>query len=187
MLEILLLLLCKSVLEHSLALIHRLYLLQLFLYQIVQVGLDLRIHELLHHILEVLVSLQRRLVPAKTVTRIKSHAAQVLRHSHQALYLILLLVAHGFVGVHDLPFLDDVLSHMHDLIHVLVLELYDLLESLLVHSDHLHVLLVMLVLLLHVPSIVLRGLSARVRVGGLRVLRLLILRVGLLLIHIGEG
>jgi hypothetical protein len=41
-----------------------------------------------------------------------------------------------------------------DLVHVLIFELNNFLESFLVHTYHLHVFLVMLVLLLHVPSIV---------------------------------
>jgi hypothetical protein len=67
------------------------------------------------------------------------------------------LAPHGLIGVHDLSLLGKVLPHLHDLVHVLVLELYNLLKRLLVHSNHLHVLLVVLVLLLDVPAIVLLG------------------------------
>ena len=125
--------------------------------QIVQISLNLWIHEFLHHILKILVSLHARLFAAKAVTGIERHAPQVLRHSHQALYLVLLLVAHSLVSIHDLTLLGEVLTHLHHLVHVLVLELDDLLEGLLVHSYHLHVLLVVLVLLLDVPAVVLLG------------------------------
>ena len=81
----------------------------------------------------------------------------MLRHSHQALHLSLLLVPHGLISVHDLALLGKVLPHLHNLVHVLVLKLYNLLEGFLVHSDHLHILLVVLVLLLDVPAIVLLG------------------------------
>ena len=84
------------------------------------------------------------------------------------------MAPHGLIGVHDLSLLGKVIPHLHDLVHVLVLELYNLLKRLLVHSDHLHVLLVVLVLLLDVPAVVLLGWR-EVLVRRLRELWLLIL------------
>ena len=84
------------------------------------------------------------------------------------------MAPHGLIGVHDLSLLGKVLPHLHDLVHVLVLELNNLLKRLLVHSDHLHILLVVLVLLLDVPAVVLLGWR-EVLVRRLRDLWLLIL------------
>jgi len=46
---------------------------------------------------------------------------------------------HALVLKDLLTLSDDSLAHLHDLLHILVLEVYDLLESMLVHLDHLSI------------------------------------------------
>jgi hypothetical protein len=79
--------------------------------------------------------------PIHSIIEVEGHRPEVLRYSHKALDLTLLLIPHLFIGLQDLSLLHEILSHLHDLVHVLILELNDLRKGLLVHVDHLHVLL----------------------------------------------
>jgi len=79
--------------------------------------------------------------PIHSIIEVEGHRPEVLRYGHEALDLPLLLIPHLLIGLEDLSFLHEVLSHLHDLVHVLILELNDLRKGLLVHIYHLHVLL----------------------------------------------
>ena len=83
------------------------------------------------------------------------HVAEPIVDSPEVLQLHALLVLHPLVLEDLLALSDDPLAHLHDLLHVLVLEVDDLLEGVLVHLDHL--------------SIVIFGVGAQVggRVGWL--------------------
>ena len=79
------------------------------------------------------------------------HVAEPIVDSPEVLQLHALLVLHPLVLEDLLALSDDSLAHLHDLLHVLVLEVDDLLEGVLVHLDHL--------------SIVVFGVGAQVRGG----------------------
>jgi len=79
------------------------------------------------------------------------HVPEPIVDSPKVLQLHALLVLHPLVLEDLLALSDDPLAHLHDLLHVLVLEVDDLLEGVLVHLDHL--------------SIVVFGVGAQVRGG----------------------
>lgn len=60
-------------------------------------------------------------------------------HSIQPGYLIPLLFLHLLVSLEYFALLGKALSHLDDLLHVLILEVYDFREGFLVHLNHLHV------------------------------------------------
>ena len=65
------------------------------------------------------------------------HISESLIYSPEILYLKVLLLFDFFILKYLLSLLDDSFSHTHHFLHVLILELDDLLESMLVHRDHL--------------------------------------------------
>lgn len=67
------------------------------------------------------------------------HVPEPIVDSPEVLQLHALLVLHPLVLEDLLALSDDPLAHLHDLLHVLVLEVDDLLEGVLVHLDHLSV------------------------------------------------
>ena len=78
------------------------------------------------------------LVVAIAVFR-SEHVPEPIVDSPKVLQLHALLVLHPLVLEDLLALSDDPLAHLHDLLHVLVLEVDDLLEGVLVHLDHLSV------------------------------------------------
>jgi hypothetical protein len=67
------------------------------------------------------------------------HVAEPIVDSPEVLQLHALLVLHPLVLEDLLALSDDSLAHLHDLLHVLILEVDDLLEGVLVHLDHLSI------------------------------------------------
>ena len=65
------------------------------------------------------------------------HISESLIYSPEILYLKVLLLFDLFILEYLLSLFDDSFSHTHHFLHVLILEFYDLLESVLVHRDHL--------------------------------------------------
>lgn len=119
----------------STAFVHHLYLLHLLLQKVVQVTLYLWIHQFLQHIVQVALS-----VLSVAVGCVVRNSLQMLGHSRQSVNFLMLLMLHRFICGEYLTFFGEVLSHVHDLVHVLIFKVYNLLESFLVHIDHLHVL-----------------------------------------------
>ena len=72
----------------------------------------------------------------------------MLRNCCQPCDFLMLLLFHLFIGLQDFSLFGEILSHLHDLVHVLVFEVNHLLESVLVHVYHLHVLAEVLMLIL---------------------------------------
>lgn len=65
------------------------------------------------------------------------HIPESLIYSPEILYLKMLLLFDLFILEYLLSLLDDSFSHPHYFLHVLILELNNLLESVLIHRDHL--------------------------------------------------
>ena len=67
------------------------------------------------------------------------HVAELIVNSPQVLELHALLMLHALVLKDLFALSDDPLAHLHDLLHILVLEVDNLLECMLVHLDHLSI------------------------------------------------
>lgn len=63
----------------------------------------------------------------------------MLSDSCKPLYLAGLLMPHVLINLQNLSFFCEILSHIHYLLHVLVFKVNNLLESFLVHVDHLEI------------------------------------------------
>jgi hypothetical protein len=70
------------------------------------------------------------------------HISESLIYSPQILYLKMLLLLDLFILEYLFPLLNDSFSHSHHFLHVLILELNNLLKGMLVHRDHLLILII---------------------------------------------
>jgi hypothetical protein len=70
------------------------------------------------------------------------HISESLIDSPQILYLKMLLLLDLFILKYLFPLLNDSFPHPHHFLHVLILELNDLLERVLIHRDHLLILII---------------------------------------------
>ena len=109
---------------------HPHYVLLLLHQQAIQIILYVRVHLASHLLLWHLVVV---------VVFRSEHVPESIVHSFEVLQLHALLVLHPLVLKDLLALSDDSLAHLHDFLHVLVLEFDDLLEGMLVHLDHLSV------------------------------------------------
>jgi hypothetical protein len=70
------------------------------------------------------------------------HISESLIYSPQILYLKMLLLLDLFILEYLFPLLNDSFPHPHHFLHVLILELNNLLEGVLIHRDHLLILII---------------------------------------------
>lgn len=119
--------------------------------QCIKVTLHLGIHQLLYHVIQTVLS-TRYVIAISSITKsiiiadTCSHRAEVVLDRNQTLDFCLLLGLEMFIGRKYFPLFGKPFTHVDNLLHVLILEVYNLFECSLIHWYHLHVFTVVHVL-----------------------------------------